>query len=268
MRKVVSTDNPPDAEASIAFRRLHYGKLADAVTGVVPPSEGYRVTRRSMDLDPQLEGRLSPARLIGRRRFELDAVAPPARGLGCFVARMASADAMAMLRARFRPEDGENGGARLHHQSSVWVAAAEDWRRFPAVCLSIAARQLRADPDPVDEAETTRLAEAPTRWRFRRITPDQAGSVLARASWGRAILEHFTTALESNDDAPLTFGSGDFASENDFLAAIGFALQYLPASYPRWNEISVVCGLEHPLPGVCLRYVSNVATDAALSAAA
>ena len=98
MRKVVSTDNPPDAEASIAFRRLHYGKLVDAVTSVVPPSEGYRVTRRSMDLDPELEGRLSPARLIGRRRFELDAVAPPARGLGCFVARMASADAMAMLR--------------------------------------------------------------------------------------------------------------------------------------------------------------------------
>ena len=70
------------------------------------------------------------------------------------------------------------------------------------------------------------------------------------------------------DDAPLTFGSSDFVSENDFLAAVGFALQYLPASYPRWNEISVVCGLEHPLQGVCLRYVRSVATDAALSAAA
>jgi hypothetical protein len=127
---------------------------------------------------------------------------------------------------------------------------------------------LRADPDPVDEAETARLAEAPTRWRFRRITPDQAGSVLARAPWGRVLLEHFAAAAGLNDDAPLTFGLNDFASENDFLAAVGFALQYLPASYPRWNEISVVCGLEHPLPGVCLRYVRSVATDAALSAAA
>lgn len=263
----MNTENPPETEASIAFRRLHYGKLVDEA-GVVPPSEGYRITRRSLDLDPELDGRLSPARLIGRRRFEHDSVEAPARGLGCFVARMASADALAMLRARFRPEDGESGGARLHHQSSVWVAAAEDWRRFPAACLSIAARQLRADPDPVDEAETARLAEAPTRWRFRRITPDQAGSVLARAPWGRAILEHFAAAAEFDDDAPLTFGLSDFGCENDFLAAIGFALQSLPMSYPRWGEISVVCGLDRPLPGVCLRYASGVATATALSAAA
>lgn len=263
----MNTENPPETEASIAFRRLHYGKLVDEA-GVVPPSEGYRITRRSLDLDPELDGRLSPARLIGRRRFEHDSVEAPARGLGCFVARMASADALAMLRARFRPEDGESGGARLHHQSSVWVAAAEDWRRFPAACLSIAARQLRADPDPVDEAETARLAEAPTRWRFRRITPDQAGSVLARAPWGRAILEHFAAAAEFDDDAPLTFGLSDFGCENDFLAAIGFALQSLPMSYPRWGEISVVCGLDRPLPGVCLRYASGVATAPALSAAA
>ena len=263
----MNTENPPETEASIAFRRLHYGKLVDEA-GVVPPSEGYRITRRSLDLDPELDGRLSPARLIGRRRFEHDSVEAPARGLGCFVARMASADALAMLRARFRPEDGESGGARLHHQSSVWVAAAEDWRRFPAACLSIAARQLRADPDPVDEAETARLAEAPTRWRFRRITPDQAGSVLARAPWGRAILEHFAAAAEFDDDAPLTFGLSDFGCENDFLAAIGFALQSLPMSYPRWGEISVVCGLDRPLPGVCLSYASGVATAPALSAAA
>lgn len=268
MRKVVSIDNSPDAETSIAIRRLHYGKLTDAATGVVPPREGYRITRRSMDLDPELEGRLSPARLIGRRRFEHDALEPSARPMGCFVARMASTDAMALLRARFRPEDGEDGGARLHQQSSVWVVASEDWRCFPAACLSIAARQLRADPDHVDEAETARLAEAPARWRFRKIAPEQAHAVLTRAPWGQAMLAHFIDAAELDGDAALTFGVSDFGCENDFLAAVGFVLQALPASYPRWRDVSVVCGLDHALPGVCLRYSTAVATPATLSVAA
>lgn len=254
MHRPVSSKTSSPAEAAIAIRRLHYGKLVDPATGAVPAEAGYGVTRRSLDLDPALDGRLSPARLIGRRRFEPDSVEPPAQRTGCFVARATADDAMALLRARFRPEDGEEGGARLHQQASAWIVAFEDWRRAPAACLAIAAGHLRADPDAIGEASALRLAEAPARWRFRRLEAEQARHVLLRASWGSVLLEFFLAAAESDKDACLNVGAQEFASETAFLTAVGFALQSLPASYPRWRDISVASGLAHAAPGVCLRY--------------
>ena len=254
MVRPVSLNSSSPSTAALDIRRLHYGKLVDGATGVVPPQIGYGVTRRSHDLDPALEGHLSPARLIGRRRFEPESVEESARRAGCFVARATAGDGVALLRARFRPEDGENGGARLHQQASVWVVAFDDWRRFPAACLAIAAGHLRADPDAIGEAPAARLAEPPARWRFRRPDVARAREVLLRASWGNAMLEFFLAAAGSNTDACLVFGAAEFASEKEFLAAVGFALQSLPESYPRWRDVSVACGLAHPAPGVCLRY--------------
>lgn len=262
------TNSFPTADASIAIRRLHYGKLVDAASGVVPPQAVYGVTRRSCDLDPQLEGHLSPARLIDRRRFDPDVVETAAQRAGCFVARSTAGDATALMRARFRPEDGEEGGARLHQQSSVWVVAFDDWRRFPAACLAIAAGRLRADPDATGEAAAARLAEPPARWRFRAFDPEQARAAIQRASWGRAMIELFIDATLSDTDMSLGFGASDFANERDFLAAVGFALQCLPANYPRWRDISVACGLAHPAPGVCLRYSPADGSAGVLSAAA
>ncbi len=257
----MNSKNSSPTEAAIVIRRLHYGKLVDAATGAVPAQAGYGVTRRSQDLDPALDGRLSPARLIGRRRFEPESVEPTARRSGCFVARATADDAMTLLRARFRPEDGEEGGARLHQQASVWIVAYEDWRCVPAACLAIAAGHLRADPDVIGEASDLRLAEAPARWRFRRLEAEQALNVLLRASWGSAMLEFFLMAAESDADVCLNFGAEAFANEKAFLTAVGFALQSLPASYPRWRDISVASGLAHPAPGVCLRYSPDGAAE-------
>ena len=241
-------------EAAIDFRRLHYGKLVDARTGAVQAQSGYEVTRRSHDLDPALQSSLSPARLIGRRRFEPDAVEPAAVRAGCLVVRTTTGDATALMRARFRPEDGEDGGARRHQQSSVWVVAFDAWRFHPAACLAIAGGHLHADPDDVSESPATRLAEIPTRWRFRRLVAEQTREVLLRAPWGDAMLDFFLAAAESDAAMCLNFGAGDFASEGEFLSAVGFALQSLPWNYPRWRDISVACGLAHAAPGVCLRY--------------
>lgn len=264
----MNLDHSSAPQATLAIRRLHYGKLVDGATGVVPPQIGYGVTRRSRDLDPALEGHLSPARLIGRRRFELESVEPPARRAGCFVARTTPGDSVALLRARFRPEDGETGDARLHQQAAVWVVAFDDWRRFPAACLAIAAGHLRAEPDAIGDAPAVRLAEAPARWRFRRPDVAQARDVLLSASWGRALLEFFLTAAGSNADACLDFGAPAFASEKEFLTAVGFALQSLPESYPRWRDVSIACGLGHPAPGVCLRYSPAGESATALPVAA
>lgn len=268
MRPPVSENNFSPAETAIDVRRLHYGKLVDAGSGAVPAQSGYEVTRRSLDLDPALEGHLSPARLIGRRRFDPDAVEAPALRRGCFVARTTAGDATALMRARFRPEDGESGDARRHQQSSVWVVAFDDWRLYPAACLAIAAGHLHADPDVTGEPAAARLAEAPTRWRFRRPDVLRARDVLLRASWGSAILEFFLEAAASDAAACLNFGAREFVSEKEFLTAAGFALQSLPASYPRWRDISVACGLAHAAPGVCLRYSLDNEVAGALGVAA
>jgi len=245
-----------DAETTvISFYRLHYGKLAEGRALSIPASAGYGVTRRSRELDPAYDNYLSPPRLMGLRRFEPDAVDEAARRSGCFVARAGAGGSAVMMRARFRPEDGEGGHGRLHQQSAIWVAAFDDWRRNPAACLAVAAGELKAAPDLVSDDESARFGEGPLRWRVARPDPAAVRRVLERARWGAAMLETFARGTETGDDLVLDFDAADFGGESDFLAAVGFALQFLPGDYPRWREISVVSGLRHAPTGLCLRYL-------------
>jgi len=252
------TGVPPggDEAAVISFHRLHYGKLAQGEERRVPPSAGYAVTRRSRGLDPAHDSFLSPPRLLGLRRFEPDAVDIDARGAGCFIARPLG-ESVVCMRARFRPEDGEGGFGRLHQQAAIWIGGFEDWRRHPAACLSIAAGELRALPDLMDESEASRLNEAPLRWRVSAPDSQSALRIVERAAWAHAMLETLLDGVETGEDALLDFGAHDFSNEGDFLAAAGLVLQVLPQAYPRWRDISVVSGLSHALPGLCLRYVPS-----------
>lgn len=242
--------------AVISFLRLHYGKLAEGEERRIPASAGYAVTRRSAGLDPAFEPSLSPPRLMGLRRFEPDDVDLDARGEGCFVAR-ALGESVIFMRARFRPEDGEGGYGRLHQQSAIWVGDLTCWRRLPAACLLVAAGELRAVPDLVDEHERSRLSEAPLRWRASQPAAETLLPLLERAPWAHAMLEMLLDGAETWDDALLDFGAHDFASEAEFLSAAGSVLQVLPPAYPRWREISVVSGLANALPGLCIRYVPS-----------
>ncbi|WP_036285855.1 hypothetical protein [Methylocystis sp. ATCC 49242] len=247
-----------DAEtAVISFYRLHYGKLAEGHALSVPATAGYGVTRRSRELDPAYDRRLSPSLLMGLRRFEPDFVDEAARRAGCFLARAGAGGSAVMMRARFRPEDGEDGHGRLHQQSAIWVAAFDDWRQNPAACLAVAAGELKATPDLVSEDESARFGEGPLRWRVARPDPVAVRRVLERARWGAAMLEVFARGVETGGDLTLDFDAADFAGESDFLAAVGFALQFLPGDYPRWREISIVSGLRHAPTGLCLRYLPS-----------
>jgi hypothetical protein len=254
----MATDRPAgEIESSVVtLYRMHYGKLAEGEERRVAPSSGYAITRRTQGLDPAWDSHLSPLRLTGLRRFEPDAIDLDARGDGCLVAR-AIGDSMVFMRARFRPEDGERGFGRLHQQSTIWVGAHDAWRRFPKAFLSLAARELHARPDLVAEAEAERLNDAPLRWRVNRPDPHKVMTLLQRAPWAAPMLETLVEGAETGRDAMHDFGSHDFATEADFLAAVGYALQALPATFPRWSDISVVSGLVSPLPGLCLRYVPS-----------
>jgi hypothetical protein len=245
-----------DETSVISFYRLHYGKLAEGEERRVPPSAGYAVTRRSRGLDPAYDQFLSPPRLMGLRRFEPDAIDIDARATGCFVAR-ALGESVVFMRARFRPEDGEGGFGRLHQQSAIWIGDYETWRRGPAACLAVASRELRALPDFAGEGAAARLNDAPLRWRVTPPDPEGVRLIVERAAWAPPMLEMLLDHAESEDDALLDFGAHDFATEGDFLAAVGWALQYLPRAYPRWRDIGVVSGLANALPGLCLRYVPS-----------
>ncbi|PPD45139.1 MAG: hypothetical protein CTY15_04975 [Methylocystis sp.] len=245
---------PVDAgDCLISFDRLHYGKLAAGEGGRVPAYAGYEVTRRSQGIDPQTERLLSPLRVAGLRRFEPDAIDIDSRGAGCFIAR-ATAGNIILMRTRFRPEDGEGGAGRLHQQSAIWVGSFESWRRNPAACLAVAAQELRADPDHALERDALRLNDAPLRWRVAQPDCAAVARIVERAPWAHAMLRLLVEEAESGADSLLDFGAADFPTEREFLAAVGFALQFLPTAYPRWAEISVASGFAQSLPGLCLRY--------------
>lgn len=253
----MTTGAPAGEETSVlCFHRLHYGKLAEGEDRRTAASAGYAITRRSHGLDPAWDPFLSPLRLTELRRFEPDAVDIDARGAGCFVAR-AIGGGMAFMRARFRPEDGEQGVGRLHQQTAIWLASFDAWRAHPAACLAIAGREARALPDLLSEDEGARLNDPPLRWRVS--TPEAAGvrRILERAPWAVPLIETLLDGAESGAEAVCDFGAHDFARESDFLSAAGLALQALPPSYPRWRDISVVSGLVTPVRGLCLRYVPS-----------
>lgn len=264
-----------DQTAEISVERLHYGKLASGETLSVPPSEGYGVTLRSRNLRPADDRLFSPPRLMALRRVEPDLVDPAARLRGSLVARVSpepnSARAV-FLRSRFRPEDGEGGNGRLYQQSAVWSVAAAEWRRHPAALLAMAGAELEARPDLVSEDEHARYSAEPARYIVRCLDPQDIWNALEDAldtsRWAAPTLEFLARGAETGADATLTFGADDFASEAAFLRAIGLALQFLPASYPRWREISVVSGLRHAPQGLCLQYLPSQRLAARSAAAA
>jgi len=240
----------------IAFHRLHYGKLAEGEDGRVTTAAGYAITRRSAGLDPAWDSFLSPPRLAELRRFEPDAIDIDARAAGCFLARTVG-EGVVFMRARFRPEDGERGAGRLHQQAAMWLGGLDLWKNSPAACLSIVAHELRALPDLVNETEESRLTEAPLRWRAARPDPESVRRVIGRAAWAVPMMETLLDGAERGGQAVCEFGAHDFASEAEFLSAVGFTLQMLPPTYPRWRDISVVSGLTTPLHGLCLRYTPS-----------
>lgn len=244
-------------EASvISFHRLHYGKLTEGAGRRVAADAGYAVTRRARGLDPAWDVHLSPPRLIGLRRFEPDVIDIDARAAGCLVIRSVG-EGMAFMRARFRPEDGEDGYGRLHQQAAIWLGRLDDWRANPAGCLSIAAHELKAAPDLAGEPASSRLAEAPIGWRVSRPDPAAAWRIVERAPWAVAMLETLLDGAETGADACRDFGAHDFPTEGAFLAAVGFVLAVLPPAFPRWRDIGVASGLTTPLPGLCLRYAPS-----------
>ncbi len=247
----------PEGANEILLERLHYGKLASGADLSISAREGYGVTRRSRGLNSSFDGALSPPRLIGTRRVEPDLIDAQAQGLGCLLARTAphwphqEPPPLALLRVRFRHEDGDKGQGRLYQQSAVWLCDFEHWRGRPDAVLELAGAQLEARPDLAQESEAARFSSAPLRRLLPSPRPSPSGAVAL-------LLGVFEQYARSSEGCVVTFGAGcEFRHEAEFLAAVGGALRQLPQNYPRWREISVMSGLRHSLPGICLRFLPS-----------
>jgi hypothetical protein len=247
----------PDGATEILLERLHYGKLAEGRELSIPANEGYGVTRRSRGLAPDLDGVLSPPRLIGARRVEPDLIDPAARARGSLLARVlphwpsGGVPPLALLRSRFRHEDGDDGRGRLYQQSAVWLCGFDSWRRRPDAVLELAGAQLEAKPDLCAESEALRFASPP----LRALLPPPRRSASAAVTFALDVLVRYALL---DDGCVVTFGAGcEFRDEAQFLAAIGAALRQLPPNYPRWRDISVMSGLRNDLPGICFRFLPS-----------
>jgi hypothetical protein len=258
------SERSPEGEKEMRLERINYGKLASGPALSISPREGYGVTRRSRGLDPAWDAALSPSRLVGVRRVEPDLIEQQARARGGLIARAAphwpsaGARPFVLLRTRFRHEDGDRGQGRLYLQTSAWLCDFDSWRRRPDAALNLAGAQLEALPDLAQESETARFQSPPLRG-----TPPVGRSF---SPTGAAFLRETLMRYGfSREGCVLTFGAGcEFRSEADYLATVGAALRQLPPDYPRWPEISVLSGVRHSLPGICLRFLpSYVAPRAA-----
>ncbi len=247
----------PRGGNEILIERLHYGKLAVGAELRIPASEGFGVTRRSRGLDPSCDGEFAPARLMGLRRFETDVIDEKIPR-GCLVIRSAPARfgelaPLVLVRARFRPEDGERGQGRLYQQSAVWAVDFDSWRRNPRGLLALADAELCAQPDLLSEEASERFQSEALRRRL-----DRAPSGAVRPATTAYVIDLLCSYAYRREDCLLTFGEGcDFHSEAEFLASVGYALSLLPQDYPRWRDISLLSGLRCALPGICLRYLPS-----------
>lgn len=250
-------------EAEFSIERLNYGKLAIDDDLRIPSTEGYGVTRRSRGLDPARDRALLPPRLLDVRRFDPDLLDEKSHAKGCLLARVApdwpagSAPPVTLMRARFRPEDGEERRGRLYQQSAIWVAEFESWRRRPAALLALADAELEARPDLLRESEAARLGAEPLRRPIASLV-ERARQTPVSFTGAARLLEALIDAAYAESELLLTFGEDDeFANESEFLAATGLALQVLPEDFPRWRDVSVLSGLRHSLPGLCIRYLPS-----------
>jgi hypothetical protein len=259
-----STTADMDATVEISVEQLNYGKLAIVDNRRIPSGEGYGVTRRSRGLTAAQDNALLPLRLMDVRRFERGHIDAKFASQGGLLVRAApgwsgSPAPVALMRARFRPEDGEKGQARLYQQTATWAVDFDTWRRYPAALLALAAAELQAQPDAVNESAASRFECEPLRWRI--LDHGRAPSLDDLALPGvLRMLSMFMSAASDGRHRSMTFGDGEFYDEGEFLIAAGVALQALPEAYSRWRDISIASGLRCDLPGLVVRYLPSLQT--------
>jgi hypothetical protein len=252
------------------IEHLRYGKLVTSDDGRVPNSEGYGVTSRSSGLDATDDEELRLAKLFEVKRFESDLVDPAHAASGILLVRYRPpagrpSREVVFVRARLRSEYGEGAAGRLYQQATIWVVRESDWQHYPAVLLEHAAEKLRAIPDRIDIPRAERFDLEPE----RIATSEVSGKSLDDLSPGSLRILDAILPVDGivRPDAPevprgIIFGSESYASEAEFLRAVGDALQMLPEEFEGWHDIVIAAGLRRAVWNTCIRYLGSRARTA------
>ena len=138
----------------------HMGKKITA-KNVVPNSEGYETTRRSVGMrgvDKVID--LGVAKMLDVQRFSPHSISDYKSQVGILAIRTLADGSVGAVRARFRPEAGDGEGGRVYQQSNSWQIPQEFWTRHAGFILDQLA-QLRAVPDLVTEDRRKLAADVP-----------------------------------------------------------------------------------------------------------
>ena len=253
----------------IEVEHLNFGKLVDSQDGLIRAPDALGVTRRSRGLVAERDGELRLSALLDVQIFSTSLIDPVMEGKGVLLVRTlprTPTDKFArtvIVRARFRQDTGAGADRRPHQQASIWVLSNPVWRECAASILA-RAETLEAIPDRADEPRSDRF-DAPAE-RVELLPPEDVGKHRKSEPVMRILDAVLPKSFgERGGDHDVVFGrdAAGFATEAQFLAAVGCALHALPEDFARWDDICIGSGLRNSRPEILIiRYLPSEPTPA------
>jgi hypothetical protein len=248
------------SQPSVVVEHLNYGKLV-ANDDRVPASQGFGVTRRSNGLDASDDGSLHVSTLLDLPGFTPDLIDPSAARHGILVVRWLQGNPprVAIIRARFRPEDGETAASRLYQQAVIWTISGTDWIQNYRMLLDEAAN-LRAKPDLVSMSRVERFGVPPHRLPIKSCEDGRSQNLPPGSLQILDFLVPVGTRAAQSETQSLLLGNDLCDDERSFLSTVTSALDQLPKNFDGWRDIVITSGLKHVLGPICIRHLASERT--------
>ena len=246
--------------ASVNVEHLTYGKLVAGKNGPVPFGRDFEVTRMSAGLARWKFDAMRPSGLT-QESWAHDKVDPACEGRGVLIVKQVAnpnnptETAVVIARLRFCSEAGEGIVGRRYLQCTSWLVESAEWNRYASSILTAASSSLTATPDEIiPEGDA---AEESARKSDNLISlPIVAPSIQHQFPEPvRQILGHALEQSRSGVRKELVQGNESFRDEDEFLAGIRQALDWL-------GEASglvpgFIVGYLGPAAGACLRWTPS-----------
>jgi hypothetical protein len=239
---------------------LTYGKLVTGKNGPVPFGRDYEVTRMSAGLARWKFDAMRPSGLT-KESWSHEKIDPACEGRGLLIVKQVAdpnnraETAVVIGRLRFCSEAGEGIVGRRYLQCTSWLVGSAEWNQHASSILVAANSSLTATPDEIIPAGDS--AEESARKSDKLISlPVLAPSIQHQLSEPvRQILGHVLEQSRSGAWKELVLGNESFRDEEEFLAGIRQALDWL-------GEASglipgFIVGYLGPAADACLRWTPS-----------
>jgi hypothetical protein len=241
--------------ASVDVEHLTYGKLVAGKNGPVPFGRDYEVTRMSAGLARWKFDAMRPSGLT-QESWSHEKVDPACEARGLLIVKQVAnpnnpaETAVVIARLRFCSEAGEGVVGRRYLQCTSWLVGYAEWNRHASSILAAASASLTATPDEIIQEESGRKSD-------KLISlPILAPSIQHQFSESvRQILGHILEQARSGTRKELALGNESFRDEDEFLAGIGQALDWLGEA--AGLVPGFIVGYLGPVADACLRWTPS-----------